>query len=370
MEPLSLAGSGLEPQRSTDVDDGSGIDDRSGSEEYVDLPPELAELQRRRDEGERFPAATQPLQLSGVRLVDADLSAIDLSGADLTYAEFVHCDLRGARLVRTQLTGSILRDVDLAGAELLGAQLDGVDLSNANLSRAGLLQASAAEAIFFGARCEGASFNGANLARAEFRAADLIGTSFVDCDLTDADFATANLRGSDLSGASLGAASFRDADLQGSKLRNVAQYGSADWINADITDADFTGAWNVRRHIQDVNYIHEFRTQSDLHSALYWVWWVTSDCGRSLLRWTLWSTLIAVVYAMLYTFADIDWGVHDGPLSPMYFSVVTFTTLGFGDVLPNTTAAEALVMSEVILGYLSLGGMMSILSDKMARRAG
>ena len=50
--------------------------------------------------------------------------------------------------------------------------------------------------------------------------------------------------------------------------------------------------------------------------------------------------------------------------------MVTFTTLGFGDVLPNTTGAEALVMSEVILGYLSLGGLMSILSDKMARRAG
>jgi len=381
MEPLSLAGSGLEPQQTTGIgdvgenqavfgDDGYGTDDGYGAEEFGELPPELAALQRRRDEGERFPAAAEPLQLSGVRLVDADLSAIDLSEADLTYAEFVHCNLRGARLVRTKLTGSMLSDVELAGAELLGAELDGVDLSNANLNRAGLLQATAVEAILFGARCEGASFNGATLTGAEFRAADLIGTSFADCDLADADFATANLRGTDLSGATLGDASFRDADLQGARLRNVSQYASADWIDADITDVDFTGAWNVRRHIQDVNYIHEFRTQSKMHGALYWLWWVTSDCGRSLLRWTLWSTLIAVIYAVLYPLTDIDWGIHDGPLSPMYFSVVTFTTLGFGDVLPNTTGAEALVMSEVILGYLSLGGLMSILSDKMARRAG
>ncbi len=382
MEPLPLAGSGLESQHapgggntigapSDPVPDAdSSIDDGYGYEELSDVPAELAELQRRRDEGERFPAAAEPLQLSGIRLVDADLSSLDLSEADLTYAEFVHCNLRGARLVRTQLTGSMLSDVDLGGAELLGADLDGVDLSNANLSRAGLLQASAVEAIFFGARCEGASFNGADLTRAELRAADLIGTSLVDCDLTDADFATANLQGTDLTGASVGGTSFHDADLQGAKLRHVDHYATSDWINANITDVDFTGAWNVRRHIQDVNYIHEFRTQSDFHGALYWLWWISSDCGRSLLRWTLWSTLIAVVYAVLYAFADIDWGIHDGPLSPMYFSVVTFTTLGFGDVLPNTTGAEALVMSEVILGYLSLGGMMSILSDKMARRAG
>lgn len=332
--------------------------------------PELAELQRRRDEGERFPAADEPLQLSGASLVEVDLSGLDLSEADLSYAELIGCNLRGARLVRANITGSLLSDTDLGGAELLGAQLDGVELSNANLSRAGLLEASAVEAVFFGARCEGASFNGADLTRAEFRAADLIGAGFINCDLTGANFTTANLRGGDLSEAILEGASFHEADLQGARLRKVTDYATSDWINADITDADFTGAWNVRRHIQDVNYIHEFRTQSRSHEMLYYLWWVTSDCGRSLLRWTLWSCLIAFVYAVAYTRADIDWGVHDGPISGLYFSVVTFTTLGFGDVLPKSTGAEALVMSEVILGYLSLGGMMSILSDKMARRAG
>lgn len=344
--------------------------DPSAAEAFDALPPELAELQRRRDEGERFPAAAEPLQLSAVRIVEADLSGLDLSGADLSYSEFVSCDLRGARLVRTDLTGSMLRDADLSEAELLGAKLDGVDLSNANLSRAGLLEARAVDAIFFGARCEGSSFNGADLSGADFRAADLIGTSFSDCTLTETDFATTSMRGTDLSRATLARASFRDVDLQGSRLRAVRNYLNADWIDADITDADFTGAWNVRRHIQDVNYIHEFRSQSQKHEILYYLWWVTSDCGRSLLRWTLWSALIAVTYAALYAVADIEWGIHDGPLSHLYFSVVTFTTLGFGDVLPGSTTAEALVMSEVILGYLSLGGIMSILSDKMARRAG
>ena len=353
----------------TDLDALPG--DLGGPGEEIDgIPTALADLQARRDAGERFPAADQPLQLSGCCLMELDLSGLDLSEADLSYTELVGCNLRGARLVRTNLTGAQAHDADFTGAELLGAELDGIDLSNANLSQAALLQASAVEGVFVGARCDGASFNDADLTRAEFRAADLIGVGLSQATLDDADFASGLLSGADLTGARLNGANFRDADLRGARLRNVRDYASVDWIDTDISDVDFTGAWNVRRHIQDVNYIHEFRSQSRRHELLYHLWWVTSDCGRSLLRWTLWSALIAVTYAALYARADIDWGIHDGPLSPFYFSVVTFTTLGFGDVLPNTTGAEALVMSEVIVGYVSLGGLMSILSDKMARRAG
>ncbi|MEM9564991.1 MAG: pentapeptide repeat-containing protein [Actinomycetota bacterium] len=334
------------------------------------LPTELADLVARRDGGERFPAADQPLRLSGAALDGVDLSGLDLSGADLSYAELVGCNLRGARLVRADLTGAQLQDLDLSGAELLGVDLTGADLANANLANAALLEATAAEAVFFGARCDGASFNGADLSRTEFRAAELIGASLVDTVLVDADFSDSQMSGADLAGADVAGASFRDADLHGSRLRHVLHYRDSDWIAADITDADFTGAWNVRRHIQDINYIHEFRTQSRKHEFLYQLWWATSDCGRSLLRWTLWSMLIAFSYAALYNLVDIEWGRHDGPLSPVYFSIVTFTTLGFGDVTPTSAFGEILVMSEVILGYLSLGGMMSILSDKMARRAG
>lgn len=347
---------------------GDGQDDGYGSED--EIPPELVELQERRDGGERYPGSAEPLQLSGIRLVDADLSGLDLSGADLSYTEMVHCNLRGARMVRANLTGAFLHDVDLAGAELLGAQLTGADLSNANLTRAGLLQADAVEAIFFGARCRGASFNGANLARANFRAAELNDAAMVEADLDHAVLTDAVLVGADLSRASVHRARLGEADLRGGRLRGVRHYASADWIDTDITDVDFTGAWNIRRHIQDINYIDEFRKQSRYHEYLYRLWWVTSDCGRSLLRWSLWTVLVAVMYAVAYAVMDVDWGPNPTAISPLYFSVVTFTTLGFGDALPRSGPAQLLVMSEVILGYLSLGGMMSILSDKMARRAG
>ena len=54
--------------------------------------------------------------------------------------------------------------------------------------------------------------------------------------------------------------------------------------------------------------------------------------------------------------------------SPYYFSIVTFTTLGFGDVTANGLLGEMVVSLQVILGYLTLGLLISILANKVARR--
>ncbi len=330
----------------------------------------LQQLLKRRDDGEPLPAAGVPLDLRGMRLVDADLSGIDLTGADLSDGELLRCDLRGSRLIGAKLRNTLLHDADFTDAELLGADLSGADLTNATLDRAGFGQVTAVGTAFFGVTANSATFSGADLTEADFRVANLDSSRMLTATMVRVDFSAATLTSADLTGCDLAGVVFREADLRESRLKNVAGYSSADWIGADIQNVDFTGAWLLRRHIQDENYLHEFRTQSRRHERLYQLWKLTSDCGRSLRRWTLWTALIASVYAVAYTQVDIDWGGHETPAAPIYYSVVTFTTLGYGDILPGSTAAQLLAMSEVVFGYLSLGGMMSILSDKMARRAG
>jgi voltage-gated potassium channel Kch len=49
--------------------------------------------------------------------------------------------------------------------------------------------------------------------------------------------------------------------------------------------------------------------------------------------------------------------------------LVTLTTLGYGDVVPTSLAAQMLAVLEALLGYVGLGGLLSILANKMARRA-
>jgi sorbitol-specific phosphotransferase system component IIC len=60
---------------------------------------------------------------------------------------------------------------------------------------------------------------------------------------------------------------------------------------------------------------------------------------------------------------------HKTFFTPVYYSIVTYTTLGFGDVTPRTVRGELFVTLEVIIGYLTLGLLISILANKVARRS-
>ncbi|MBC8279102.1 MAG: two pore domain potassium channel family protein [FCB group bacterium] len=123
------------------------------------------------------------------------------------------------------------------------------------------------------------------------------------------------------------------------------------------------------------------------------IWGITSDYGRSLFRWTILSLLFIIFFGFIFAdysvwpwfehyFTDstkilnsLDPGLHyddntfKGWYSPYYFSVVTFTTLGFGDVTPENITGQLWITMEVILGYIMLGGLISILANKLARRA-
>ena len=93
----------------------------------------------------------------------------------------------------------------------------------------------------------------------------------------------------------------------------------------------------------------------------FFVWEATSHCGRSIELWAFWSVLIAVVFAAIYYWGfgcdsivfNVDKlnGVQPGFWGYLYYSVVTFTTLGFGDIVPLTNPARLAVGAEVVLGH-------------------
>lgn len=140
-----------------------------------------------------------------------------------------------------------------------------------------------------------------------------------------------------------------------------------------------------KRYVADQQFTRAFNQANPILAKL-WRW--SSDYGRSLTLWASWSLFFAFLFALAYmplpawtpTWMQ-DWsprfhqttGVYSGePLTfwnCFYFSVVTFTTLGFGDVVADNAAARLLVTLEVIFGYLMLGGLISIFSNKLASRS-
>lgn len=293
----------------------------------------------------------------------------DLSGEDLQGRDFTGADLCDARLNRADLRGCSLRGADLRGAKLVGALLSEADLTDCKASNAVFGQADLSGAIFFGADLTNASFSSATLVGTDFRAANLDHARLIEADLTGADFSGATVSNADLSKAKVRRAQFTGTDFSQSALRHLEDFDDADWIGVSVVDIDFSGAYLLRREIMDQNYLYEFRTRDRRHAALYTVWKATSDCGRSLARWGAMTVMVALLFAVLYTVVDIGYGSNETALSPLYFSVVTITTLGYGDALPQSIAAQVLVMLEVAMGYMMLGGVLSIFATRMGRRA-
>ncbi len=336
-------------------------------------PPSAGEvfLQRVRAtrQRDRVDPEAGPLDLRKVDWASQDLSGLDFSGCDLSEANLGGADLRGCNFTRAKLAGAVFASADLTGSEFLGADLSGANLSECKAERAGFGHANLTAASFFHARLAGATFGEARLRNADFRAAELQGARIRQADLSGANFSSAVLRDVDLKQSAVPGAVFLGADLTGAILRDLRDWGTARWIGADVGGADFRSATLLKRHIADENYLHEFKNQSPMHRFTYYLWWITSDCGRSLARWGLWNLAMIVAFGFIYTLVDVNYGSHPTWLSPWYYSVVTAATLGYGDVLPVSVPAQVAAMTEVCVGFLALGGLVTILSNKLTRRA-
>ena len=147
----------------------------------------------------------------------------------------------------------------------------------------------------------------------------------------------------------------------------------------------------LKRYIEDEQWIESWRYRSKWRKFLFYCWEATCHCGRSFILWLCWIILIAILFGAVYADYTVPSWVP-GPMksllvsidpkvklstagrtptrfTPYYFSIVTFTTLGFGDIEPQGLAGEIWLAFEVVLGYVMLGGLISIFANKFARRS-
>lgn len=300
-------------------------------------------------------------------LTEADLRKAEMEGADLREAKLSWADLREANLKKAHLQGANLFEAKLQMARLYDAKLQGADLEGAHLDEAKLV---------------GAQMQGAVLQETIMTGANLIGASlkgsYIKADLRSAKLENTNLHGAivnntDLRGAVLIRANFEGADVTGVKYDREGQYQG-------IRVATCYGSPMFKRHAQDQDWLEEYLATRDtwFQKVIARLWRLTSDYGRSLFRWALSSLLLAVLFGgVFWALGPASFVVPHLPQTPWYkglmtmtyYSVVTFTTLGFGDVVPRDLSAAVLVMIEVIVGYVMLGGLISIFANKLARRS-
>ena len=143
-------------------------------------------------------------------------------------------------------------------------------------------------------------------------------------------------------------------------------------INTDIV-MDASSNPRLKRYIDDEQWIYSWRTNPKgrwWREPVFRLWELTSHCGRSIGLWMFWWFVLALVFGFLHKdHIYVDPNTVRNWYTSFYFSVVTFTTLGFGGVRPIDSLGQLWITLEVLAGYLMLGGLISILANKFARRS-
>lgn len=301
----------------------------------------------------------------------------------------VSIDLKSAKLMHLNL-----ENANLSRADMRKANLSFTNFKNANLAFSNLESAIFSFANFEGANFSAADLENAYLEDAKLTSARLSGANFKNARLANSNFKNAYLADAHLEGTNLIAANFKNANLSSVKydrkimwkLIKATRFSLKQLWNhrydilldttircKGVNAATCYGSQQFKIFLQDQDFLEEFM-EKKWGKIIFFIWWLFADCGRSLGRWAGWSLALALLFAFLFSFLgpkSFDTQhLNFSFLTMFYYSVVTFTTLGFGDIIPRTSTAAMFVTVEVILGYVMLGGLITIFASKLSRRGG
>jgi hypothetical protein len=256
---------------------------------------------------------------------------------------------------------------------------------------------------------EGADFNSAYLEGVNFRSANLKEANFSLAHLENSYFHKALLQNATLKNAYLQNAVLWGADISGTSIENARVNSSTSFwkckvnrYSPNVKFTDFSGVslssliiepskkqrleYNIRRKNWEKWYIYKDwqeeckkKRHIIIRLLMYFIrwFWLFSDYGRSTGRIAAWFFGFTVVFAGVYClFAlksppGIVSNLLEGneglvpcwlvPFRATYFSIITMTTLGFGDMYANAQSiwGHILLTFQVILGYVLLGALVT-----------
>lgn len=287
-----------------------------------------------------------------------------------------------------RLDGATFRDAPLSGVDWLAdCGLVGADFTDATLDDADLSGADLREATFREVSAAGASFDGANLHDASFVVADLRGATFRDARLYRLHFADARVDGE----TQFDEVAVSERRLQDGSENDDADFAAATWIYREL------------EHLYEDNAMPErgrayYLRGQDLRRRYAWLdgtyaralfleasRWVTLY-GTSPWRILAASAALIVGSAVLYPLTGgirevagdsvITYRIADPEVSPttymievffksLYFSVVTFSSLGYGDIQPVGGYARLIASVETLLGTLLMALLIFVLTRRL-----
>ena len=299
-------------------------------------------------------ANLESANLQNATLNKAYLREANLKGARMERANLEKANLIGANLQGVRIRDSNMQKVRLEDADLQGANMRHADLRWSNLKRAKLTKADLKDANLREAYLKNADMGGAYLKRTNFEYAFLGGVNFQNAILNQGNLKysefneKSNLRGVDLYNCKLDYSTLKNAHNKLDKViiqERKNKYSEAMDVYLDLKNYfrtegryDISGEYFYREKIMERKLYYNSNKFSDkvkwfislLYSAL-------CGYGEKPYRVILSSLVIIFIFGTIFWASNgittnMDYNIkwYDN----YYFSVVTFTTLGFGDIHP------------------------------------
>ncbi len=292
--------------------------------------------------------------------VDVFLEGAFFSKAYLKGSNLFRAKLKDASFINANLEGADLRLSDLENVDFFGANLRSAELTYSNMKSVKLSTTHLEGAEIWSANLENTCIGSAHLENTNFSHSYLKGTCFGESYLQDSDFELAIV----------------DGETSIWKCE-VNRYTNFSGVGLDSVRIDAATKQLLKYNIRRMNWEKWYSE----HPQLKWLvkpFWLMSDYGLSTSRIIFTFFGLAFVFANIYyhwgrlappgivnyLFVDrngieVQWWLV--PLRTLYFSIVTMTTLGFGDMYANAHSVWGHIMLslQVILGYVLLAALVT-----------
>lgn len=370
-------------------------------------------------------ASMMGADLKGTSMVGVILREANLIGSNLEDVIFsgllkfpwgaseIYADLTGANLWGANLRNANLRRVDLQRTIFFKANLQGVNLTSTNLQKVNLSEANLREVNFENVRLQEAFLSGVLLTEARHLSWDKVGKVGEEKEkrwIYAADaynrlknhfhqqgryedeirayyrekLMTKHRWHEKLCGPRP-TKEYRKRLRQNKLLHTLIKQGNHKglrWMARVLLLFCIIkrGGENIKRFFSYKNYNifpepYVPRFKSRIRWLGLWIFHVFTGFGE---RWwwtVLWALGVIAFFAVIYGIGhatgaflfDFKPTMIPSIFQYFYLSVVTFATLGFGDITPLNWQAQIPVVIEVIMGYVFLGLIITIIARRFGR---
>jgi len=293
--------------------------------------------------GARFPTHFEGGQLVGARFDGSDLTEADLRSINFQYAQFKKLNNQPTCLAFVDLRSSLLLNANFQGADLTDAKFGDVPKANG-----------------YPATLEGTDLRGANLFRANFKGCYFYETKLEGAYIRGADIFDAHLEEIEWGNYKIGEESKKEElHFTESIYRRLKQW----YTNAgkyDVAGEFLFGEMEAKRR--------GLRWGAQLQHRLWLsIYAFISGHGERPLRVIRWGAIWVLGSAAIYYLIGDTWSLS-AVWNSLYFSMVSFTALGYGSWVHTTNEwMKGIGVLESFMGVFTLALFLVTFTRKIRR---